>query len=188
MESSKMKAIYKVTDTRVYGFFDRHRYLSNFHLHPVEYEGIIYPSNENAYHAAKIVPGMSQPTVLYNEEYVLLTRELFTKFTSSEAKSFGRKANLRFDWLNELPQEDQVTDSQGALILQVRDKIMYDLNVSKFQDPNLKAKLLETGELYLEETNWWKDDYWGVFEGKGLNKLGRILMLIRSKLAKKEAA
>lgn len=179
-KSSKVKEIYKVTDTHIYGFFDRHRYLSNYHLHEVEYEGITYPSNENAYHAAKIIPGSTQP--------VSLDRFSFRVFTPNEAKSKGRQVNLRNDWLNELPLEDQVTDSQGVLILQLRDKIMYDLNVTKFQDPGLRSFLLSTGDLYLEETNWWKDDYWGVWEGKGLNKLGRILMLIRSKLSKKEAA
>lgn len=180
MESYKMKAIYKVTDTHVYGFFGRHRYLSNFHLHPIEWEGIIYPANENAYHATKIK----------NSDIALqhLMRTGFINISPNEAKSAGRKVNLRHDWLNELPLEDQVTDSQGVLILQVRDKIMYDLNWSKFQNPELKRLLLSTGDLYLEETNWWKDDYWGVWEGKGLNKLGRILMMIRSKLAKKEAA
>lgn len=180
MESSKMKAIYKVTDTHVYGFFDRHRYLSNYHLHPVVFENMEYPSNENAYHAAKIIPGSTQPTSL--------DRFSFRVFTPNEAKSKGRQVNLRNDWLFELPQEDQVTDSQGVLILQVRDKIMYDLNVSKFQDPELRKLLLETGDLYLEETNWWKDDYWGVFEGQGLNKLGRILMRIRENLSAKKVA
>lgn len=174
MASDKMKAIYKVTDTHIYGFFDRHRYLSNFHLQSVEYEGIVYPSNENAYQAAKLIGE---------------GRQLFLGITPSEAKKRGRAITLRHDWLNELPLEDQVTDSQGVLILQVRDKIMYDLNVSKFtQNTGLLKLLEETGDRYLEETNWWKDDYWGVWEGNGLNKLGRILMRIRSNLSKKEAA
>lgn len=187
-QSSKVKDIYKVTETHVYGFFDRHRYLSNFHLHEVEYESITYPSNESAYHAAKIIPGMAQPTVLVDGQYVLLTRSLFVSATPNEAKALGRKANLRYDWLNKLPNDQIIFDVQGVLIEQVRDKIMYDLNVLKFQDPELRSLLLSTGDLYLEETNWWKDDYWGVWEGNGLNKLGRILMLIRSNLSKKEAA
>lgn len=180
MDSSKMKAIYKVTDTHVYGFFDRHRYLSNFHLHPVEYEGVTYPSNEHAYHAAKIAPGSTQPSNV--------NRYAFTGLTPSEAKSLGRSVNLRNDWLFELPQADQLSDSQGVLILQVRDKIMLDLNRSKFtQNTGLSKLLEETGSLYLEETNWWRDDYWGVFEGTGLNKLGRILMMIREDLKKSAA-
>lgn len=180
MDSSKMKAIYKVTDNHVYGFFDRHRYLSNFHLHPIEYEGIVYPSNEHAYHAAKVIPGTHQ--------ILGIVRQDFINLTPSEAKSLGRKITLRYDWLHELPDDQIVSDGQGKLILQVRDKIMYDLNESKFQDELLKERLLSTGELYLEETNWWRDDYWGVWEGNGLNKLGRILMMIRSNLSKKEAA
>lgn len=174
MASDKMKAIYKVTDTHIYGFFDRHRYLSNYHLHPIEWEGIIYPANENAYHANKT----SNPR----------SKQDLANCTPNTSKAMGRQLTLREDWLNELPLEDQVTDNQGALILQVRDKIMYDLNVLKFQDPELKTLLFLTEDLYLEETNWWRDDYWGVWEGNGLNKLGRILMMIRSELNKKEVA
>ena len=176
MASDKMKAIYKVTDTHIYGFFDRHRYLSNFHLHPVDYEGIRYPSNENAYHAAKVLPGSTQ--------VFFVNRHSFLLINPPQAKSLGRRVNLRNDWLFELPPRDQRNDDQGILILQIRDKIMYELNVIKFQDPELRKLLLETGDLYLEETNWWKDDYWGVWEGNGLNKLGRILMLIRSNIKK----
>ena len=65
---------------------------------------------------------------------------------------------------------------------QVRDKIMYDINVIKFSNPYLRNLLLTTGDRYLEETNWWKDDYWGVVNGQGLNKLGLILMKIRDEI------
>lgn len=190
MASDKMKAIYKVTDTHVYGFFDRHRYLSNFHLQPVEYEGITYPSNENAYHAAKLFPGDPQPLLIVEDGIPReITRLDFVNLDPNVSKQKGRGINLRADWLSDLPLEDQIADSQGILILQVRDKIMYDLNLSKFsQNTGLLKLLEETGDRYLEETNWWKDNYWGVCEGNGLNKLGRILMLIRSNLSKKEAA
>jgi len=52
------------------------------------------------------------------------------------------------------------------------------------QNPDLAMKLLATGERYLEETNWWGDDTWGVYQGKGENLLGKILMDIRARLAK----
>jgi len=173
--TTKAKAIYKVTDTHVYGFFDKHRFLSNFHLHSIEYEGILYPSNENAYQAAKLHPSRSE------------ARKSFVDLSPSEAKSKGRQIALRADWISMLPQEDQVTDSQGMLILQVRDKIMYDLNVIKFSNPYLRNLLLSTGDKYLEETNWWRDDYWGTCNGTGLNKLGRILMKIRDEARQKRS-
>jgi ribA/ribD-fused uncharacterized protein len=42
-----------VTETGIYGFFDEFRWLSNFHPCEIEFEGLIYPSTENAYQAAK---------------------------------------------------------------------------------------------------------------------------------------
>ena len=38
------------------------------------------------------------------------------------------------------------------------------------------------GEEYLEEGNTWHDTYWGVCNGKGKNKLGKILMQVREEL------
>lgn len=171
MASEKMKGIYKVTDTHVYGFFDKHRFLSNFHLTPVYFEGVVYPSNESAYQAAKSMDAN--------------TRVYFASMNPSQVKSAGRSIILRDDWLKELTNKDP-----EGLIVQTRDSIMYAINWDKYtRHPDLAEKLLETGDLILEETNWWKDDYWGVFEGKGLNKLGKILMRIRTKLKlKKEAA
>jgi predicted NAD-dependent protein-ADP-ribosyltransferase YbiA (DUF1768 family) len=59
---------------------------------------------------------------------------------------------------------------------------MADLVRQKFQQPQLCAALLATGDEYLEETNWWKDTFWGVCNGEGLNKLGNILMMVREEL------
>lgn len=42
-----------VTETGIYGFFGDFRWLSNFHPCPIEFEGLVYPSTENAYQAAK---------------------------------------------------------------------------------------------------------------------------------------
>lgn len=170
--TGKAKAIYKVTDTHVYGFFDKHRFSSNFHLHSIEYEGVLYPSNENAYHAAKT--------------FDKNLRLEFAALTPTQAKSKGRQISLREDWLRPLHDEEIIWYQMKPLVEQVRDKIMYDLNVIKFSNPYLKNLLLETGDKYLEETNWWKDDYWGVCNGTGLNKLGRILMKIRDDAKKKE--
>jgi predicted NAD-dependent protein-ADP-ribosyltransferase YbiA (DUF1768 family) len=59
---------------------------------------------------------------------------------------------------------------------------MYDLNCQKYGVPEFGDRLLETGNLYIEETNTWNDTYWGVCGGKGRNKLGKILMVIREDL------
>ena len=42
--------------------------------------------------------------------------------------------------------------------------------------------LLDTGDKFIEETNWWKDQFWGVYNGVGENNLGKILMRIREEI------
>lgn len=92
-------------------------------------------------------------------------REPFTKMTPSESKKAGQKVTLRSDW-------EEVKN-------QIMEEILYD----KFlRNQDIKTKLLETGEKYLEETNWWNDCYWGVCLGHGRNMLGLTLMKVREAL------
>lgn len=80
----------------------------------------------------------------------------------ARAKKLGKNVTLRKDW-------DRV-----------KDKIMYQIVKEKFlQHSELREKLLNTGFAVLEEGNEWNDHYWGVCKGRGLNKLGLILMQIR---------
>ena len=65
-----------------------------------------------------------------------------------------------------------------------KDQVMRDILWAKFsQNAELRKQLVATGKKYLEETNWWDDEYWGVFHGKGENKLGKMLMEVRAKLS-----
>lgn len=84
--------------------------------------------------------------------------------TPGEAKRLGRKATLRPDWE------------------EIKDNDMYVLVKDKFGNPELKAKLLATGDAELVEGNTWGDTYWGVCRGVGQNKLGQILMRVREEL------
>lgn len=85
--------------------------------------------------------------------------------TGPDAKKYGQTVQLRKDW-----------DT-------VKFAAMKKVVGAKFsQNEDLKAALLATGDKYLEETNWWKDQYWGVWNGKGQNALGKILMDIRDEL------
>ena len=89
----------------------------------------------------------------------------FSNLNPSEAKRLGRRVKLRSDWES------------------VKVDIMTDLVRIKFlQNPNLKKKLLATGDEILIEGNWWNDQFWGVCKGEGQNYLGRILMMIRKEL------
>jgi len=50
------------------------------------------------------------------------------------------------------------------------------------KDPELRAKLLNTGTSKLVEGNTWGDRFWGVCRGQGENNLGRLLMKVREEL------
>ena len=77
----------------------------------------------------------------------------------------GRRVRLRSDWE------------------EVKDHFMYGIVMTKFAcNPDLKAKLLDTGDEDLEEGNTWGDKYWGTVNGIGKNILGKLLMRIRSEL------
>jgi hypothetical protein len=48
---------YAIHDSHlIHGFFGDYRWLSNFHSCPVYFDGLLYPSSENAYQAAKLSP------------------------------------------------------------------------------------------------------------------------------------
>lgn len=71
-------------EEKISGFNGQWRFLSNFYETQITYEGITYPSVENAYQAAKTIS---------QEE-----RLKFVNITAKEAKSFGKKITLRDDW------------------------------------------------------------------------------------------
>mgnify|MGYP002128319120 CR=1 FL=1 len=64
----------------------------------------------------------------------------------------------------------------------VRVQIMDDLLRQKFSKEPFVSKLLSTGCCYIEETNHWKDTFWGVCDGRGENILGKLIMVIRADL------
>lgn len=65
-------------------FAGEYRFLSNFYPASVMFEGIIYPSVEHAYQAAKTLD--------------LSQRDQIWSMTAAKAKRFGRKVTLRPDW------------------------------------------------------------------------------------------
>ena len=94
-------------------------------------------------------------------------KEPFTKMLPDEAKKEGRFVHLRDDW------ED------------VKYSVMEEIVRAKFyQNPDIRERLLKTGDAYLEEGNFWGDRTWGVVNGNGKNWLGEILMKIREELKK----
>jgi N-glycosidase YbiA len=67
------------------GFFNEYRWLSNFHMIPIEYEGITYPSTEHAYQAAKTLDQADR-------------RAIAALKYPGAAKKAGYKVKLREDW------------------------------------------------------------------------------------------
>jgi N-glycosidase YbiA len=133
-------------------FAGEYRFLSNFYPATVIYEGLIYPDVEHAYQSAKTLD-MSE------------RRRIAALPTPAEAKHAGEALKYRDDWLQVKYQ---------VMLLCVRDKFT--------RNPELRARLLSTGDAYLEEGNTWNDQIWGVYQGKGTNWLGKILMQVRSEL------
>lgn len=85
-----------------------------------------------------------------------------------QAKHMGRHVKLRKDW--------------NA----IKTDVMLSLVRGKFQWPELQKKLLATGDAYLEEGNTWSDTCWGVCNGRGENRLGKILMQVRDEIKRGE--
>jgi len=71
----------------------------------------------------------------------------------------------------------------------IRLDVMEQVQLAKFtQYPELGKKLIATGDAELIYNNECGDSYWGVFEGKGENNLGKVLMKIRTRLSKQQSA
>lgn len=157
----KIDAITVHDEERVLGFFGPYRFLSNFEVCPnyVYYENMKYTSTEAAYQAAKTLN--------------LQEREKFTLLNPLDSKRAGR--SLHF---TEFMRPDWEEVKYGVMLEVVRDKFT--------RNKGLQKVLLETGDRYLEETNWWGDTYWGVCEGVGENNLGKVLMQVRSEIASKK--
>lgn len=94
----------------------------------------------------------------------------FTRMNSVRAKRAGKTVLIRADW--------------DDMKLQVMESLLR----RKFQIPDLRAKLLATGDAYLEETNYWHDNFWGRCSCNKCrsiewqNNLGKLLMEIRAEL------
>lgn len=91
-------------------------------------------------------------------------RPNFTKGSPVCAKAMGRRLKLREDWE------------------EIKDSVMYACLKSKFQNAEMREKLLATEDAILIEGNNHGDRYWGMVNGEGQNKLGKLLMRIRSEI------
>jgi ribA/ribD-fused uncharacterized protein len=135
-------------------FDGEYGFLSNFYMlkHPMIFDGIAFPTSEHAFQAAKC-------RLSYNR------LDVAQASGPGAAKRLGRQIPIRNDW--------------EYIKIPTMRRVLY----TKFaSDEELAAKLLATGDAYLMEGNNHGDSFWGVFEGKGLNHLGHLLMVVRRNL------
>lgn len=133
-------------------FRGRNWFLSNFYPSKIRMNEKWYQTVEHAFQASKT-------RNLEERKYVRNAP------TAAKAKQRGYKVTLREDWE------------------EVKESVMLRLLRQKFQIPSLKKKLLETDGRRLVEGNTWLDTYWGQCPiGEGKNRLGVLLMKVRSEL------
>lgn len=142
------------TETHIFGLFGKFRALSNFHEEPLIVDGLKFRWSEAAY--------MAEKTFLAKEKLAIMACD-----TPAKAKRLGQKLTLRSDW-------EDVKESKMLKVLRAKFQ----------QSAHCREVLLSTGDKYIEETNWWGDNYWGKCDAHGLNILGKLLMQIREELRK----
>lgn len=133
-------------------FWGEFRFLSNFFPDPVEMDGVIYPTVEHAYQAAKTRDRKERSQIQKAE-------------TPGHAKKMGGRVKLRKDW------ESSKIGIMESLVLQ---------KFQSYSD--LGDQLLATGDRTIVEENDWNDTFWGVCDGQGSNHLGKILMRVQERV------
>jgi ribA/ribD-fused uncharacterized protein len=136
-------------------FTGEYSFLSNFSSSPFYYGSAHYKTVEHFYQAQKTD----------RADYYSFAR-IVEAPTPAEAKKLGRIIPMK-------PGFEEVK----------RVVMMQGLMFKFCQNPELKEKLISTGSEHLEEVNYWGDKYWGTFDGKGENWLGRLLMMVREILS-----
>lgn len=135
-------------------FQNEYRWLSNFTPVEVELDGLIYSSVEHAYMSAKS-DDIKWKRICTNPNY-----------TAGEIKRLSRQVHLIPNWDN------------------IKLNVMEDCIRQKFNQEPYKSKLLQTGNLYIQEGNRWNDKFWGVClkTNQGQNFLGKLIMKIRDEI------
>lgn len=154
---------------------------SNFSKHSVIYQGRNWKTSEAAFQAMKFFPHRLD-----------LVEAILNAPKPMEAAALGRNPSypLRKDWNSPVSnwgglEGSLVDDGRGPVkaIELVKDLVMYEVVLSKFtQHSGIRTILLSTGTLPIVE-NAIHDPYWGIgCSGIGVNRLGKVLMLVREAL------
>jgi ribA/ribD-fused uncharacterized protein len=152
---------------------DPYGFMSNFSRHPITIDDVEWPTSEHYFQAMKSEDPHVQGII----------RRLTTP---GRAKNYAHTIALRSDWeksVGTLALGELFRDEQGIVVDRTKDHFMFTALVAKFtQHADIRQELLDTGDAFLVE-NTIGDPYWGNGPSRnGLNKLGRMLMLLRSRL------
>lgn len=133
---------------------DPYGFFSNFSDHPVTMKGKVWPTAEHYFQAMKVE---GHP----DEEEIRLAKNPNDAARMGRDRSRPRKANWD----------------------EIRDEVMLEVLYAKFtQHPDLKQRLLNTGNATIVEHTV-NDSYWGDGgDGTGKNMLGFLLMETREKI------
>ena len=135
-------------------FRNEYAFLSNYSASPFKDECGDFYPTMEHYFQAQ------KATDLYDFELIRTAK------TPGLAKKYGRQIKLTPDW-------------ESVKIDVMRKGLHF-----KFAIPELRNKLLATGDEELVEGNTWGDTYWGVCNGVGENHLGKLLMELREEIRK----
>lgn len=155
---------------------DQHGYLSNFSPHGIQLEGAFWMTTEHFFQGMK--------TLVPEERDAIRLAS-----TPRRAKNLGMECTLRADWDDVVEVAEKLrllfSDDRGGLVERTKDHYMFSALAQKFhQHMELQQWLLDTGDATLVEESP-MDGYWGsAFKNgtEGLNKLGRMLMLVRKRI------
>ena len=147
----------KQEEAPIQEFQKEYRFLSNFWSCPVMFEGVIYPSAENAYQAAKCD----------NRE----DRAQFLNISAADAKRLGKSIVLRSNW--EVVREEIMLEIE-------KDKYTRNPDLAQKLMDTAPQRLVEGNNWH--DTYWGVD----LGTGEGENKLGRILEDVRRDLIERK--
>lgn len=145
------------TSGKIIGFYEREYYtFSNFSSFAIEWKGRLWPTSEHAYQAAHFIE--TDPDLF---DQIVKARSAHEAYKITKAN--GDKAPKNWH--------------------EIKPTVMEEIVRLKLeQNPYVKKKLLESGDLMLVEDSP-KDDFWGWSKDhKGRNELGKIWMKLRDEL------
>jgi ribA/ribD-fused uncharacterized protein len=133
---------------------ETHREFSNFAPFGIDLDGAWWPTVENYYQAQKFTDPALQQSIRQAEQPII-----------AKTLADANKNAIRPDW-----------DA-------IKDAVMYRAVRRKFElHPALRTMLVATGDEDIAEANP-ADSYWGIGgDGRGRNKLGKIMIRIRAEL------